>query len=258
MSDSIEVVQLIDAPRERVWAALSQAQHLANWQADRARGGLARGYLKLGWPALGVDTELEVVDYHAERLLVLASGRSRVTFRLEPDQVELTHDGLESSDERDGVRSSWQVSLAVLRHYLDRHFGIPRTVHWSVSPAPSSAAAVNVFYSDQHALNAWLTLQATPIGPAGSRYRMMLRSGEAVSGRVLAHAPDRDLALSWIERDDSALVFRTLPSPFEPDERILALCWSHWGCEDDHPQTSLFFEAALTSLKQLLAAKGNA
>ena len=60
MLDSIEVVLQIDAPRVRLWAALSQAAHLERWQADQAKGALERGRFRLAWPALGVETELVV------------------------------------------------------------------------------------------------------------------------------------------------------------------------------------------------------
>lgn len=256
MSDSIEVVLSIDAPRARLWAALSLATHLEHWQADQAKGTLDRGRLRLAWPALGVETELFVVEQEPERRLVLASGRSSVTFELEPDALRVTHDGLEDDDERDGVKSSWLVALRVLEHYVTHHFDKSRSVHWTVTPAPSTAAAVHVFYSDQHALNAWLTRDGSGIGPAGSRCELTLRWGEPLSGRVLANTPGRDLAITWQEQNDSVLVFRTLPSPLAAGERILALCWSHWECQKHDETTRRQFEAALAQLKQLLATCG--
>ena len=258
MPDSIEVVLRIDAPRVRLWAALSQATHLEHWQADQAKGALDRGRIRLAWPALGVETELFVVEQEPERRLVLASGRSSVTFELEPDALRVTHDGLEDDDERDGVQSSWLVALRVLEHYVTHHFGKPRSVHWTVTPAPSTAAAVHVFYSDQHALNAWLTKSGTGIGQAGSQCAITLGWGEPLSGRVLANTPGRDLAITWQEQNDSVLVFRTLPSPLAAGERILALCWSHWECQKQDEATRRQFEAALARLKQLLATRGQA
>lgn len=258
MPDSIEVVLRIDAPRVRLWAALTQATHLEHWQADQAKGGLDRGRLRLAWPALGVETELVVVEQEPERRLVLASGRSSVTFELEPDALRVTHDGLDDDDERDGVQSSWLVALRVLEHYVTHHFGKPRAAHWTVIPAASTAAAVHVFYSDPHALNAWLTKDGTGIGPTGGHVRLTFRWGEPLSGRVLANIPGRDLAFTWHEQNDSVLVFRTLPSPLDAGERILALCWSHWECQKHDETTRRHFEAALARLKQLLRARGDA
>lgn len=258
MSNSIEVVLRIDAPRVRLWAALTQATHLEHWQADLAKGDLERGRMRLAWPALGVETELFVVEQEPERRLVLASGRSSVTFELEPEALRVTHDGLDDDDERDGVKSSWLVALRVLDHYVTNHFGKPRSVHWSVTSAPCTAAAVHVFYSDQHALNAWLTRSGSGIGQADSRCALTLHWGAPLSGRVLANTPGRDLAVTWEQQNDSVLVLRTLPSPTAASERILALCWSHWECEQRDEPAQRHFEAALARLKQLLATRGNA
>lgn len=258
MPDSIEVVLRIDAPRVRLWAALSQATHLEHWQADQAKAAFDGGRLRLAWPALGVETELFVVEQEPERRLVLASGRSSVTFELEPDALRVIHDGLEDDDERDGVKSSWLVALRILEHYVTCHFGKRRAVHWTVTPAPTTAAAVHVFYSDRHALNAWLTQDCTGIGEAGSPFALTLGWGEPLSGRVLANTPGRDLAVTWQEQNDSVLVLRTLPSPLAPGERILALCWSHWDCQTNDEKTLRHFEAAFARLKQLLTTRGDA
>ena len=115
-----------------------------------------------------------------------------------------------------------------------------------------------MFYSDQHALNAWLTKSGTGIGQAGSRCALTLGWGELLSGRVLANTPGRDLAITWDEQNDSVLVFRTLPSPLAAGERILALCWSHWECQKQDEATRRQFEAALARLKLLLATRGDA
>ena len=147
-------------------------------------------------------------------------------------------------------------AIRLLEHYVTRHFDTPRSVHWAVAQAQGTAAAAHVFFSDQHALNAWLTKHGTGIGAADSRCRLALRWGEQLSGQVLANTPGRDLAITWEERNDSVFVFRTLPSPLAPDERILALCWSHWGCHQDDDATRRHFEAALAGLQQLLANRG--
>src|SRR5688572_25582529 len=92
MPDCIEVVQRIGAPPERLWAGLTEPQHLANWQADRASGRIDDRKLRLAWPVLGVETELSVLEASRERLLVLSSGRSKVSFELEPGVLRLVHD----------------------------------------------------------------------------------------------------------------------------------------------------------------------
>lgn len=254
----IEVVQPLAVSRDRVWTALTDPDHLANWQADLAEGGLARRRLILGWPTLGVQTHLSVVEAETAQRLVLQSGRSTVRFQIHDSALTLNHAGLDDIDEVEGVRASWQVSLAVLHHYVEHHFGVERATHWALETAATSAAEAQVFFSDPAALNSWLTRDGTGIGDTRADYRMTLRWNEPASGRVLARTEGRDLAVTWSERHDSVLVFRTLPAPLQPDHRIIALLWSHWGCQGGDSVTCGQFEAALGGLKRILDEKRSA
>src|SRR5690606_19825901 len=174
MTDSIHVVQPISAPRQRLWAALTEPHHLQNWQADAAEGSVEQGGLRLSWPALGVEAALQALEVQPQQRLVLSSGRSRVSFELARDALRLTHGGLGGEDEREGVRASWQVSLSLLDHYLREHFEQPRSTHWSVVPARTTAETAHVFFTDQTALNAWLTRRGSGIGETGSHCHLHL------------------------------------------------------------------------------------
>jgi uncharacterized protein YndB with AHSA1/START domain len=257
MAHRIKLSQPVTASPKRLWAALTEPRHLKNWQADVADFG-SEGGIQLGWPALGVETELRILEQNREERLVLATGHSRVIFELSAKKLTLEHSGLLGQDEVDGVRASWQVALGLLNHYLDHHFGHSRQVHWSIAPAQTSAATAHVFFTDARALDAWLTQGTTGIGSIGTRCQLKFAWGETLSGLVLAKTTDRDVAVSWTERENSALVFRTLPSPFKPTERILALCWSHWNCTSKDGNTHQGFEGALAALNKLLATRGSA
>jgi hypothetical protein len=82
--------------------------------------------------------------------------------------------------------------------------------------------------------------------------------GETLTGRVLARTPDRDVAVSWNEHGDSALVLRTLPVPGEPNERFLILNWSRWGETEAPPPTQAGLDAACQRLATLLGSAGRA
>jgi uncharacterized protein YndB with AHSA1/START domain len=248
----IQVVQPIAASRDRLWAALTEPAHLANWQADSADGSLARRSLVLGWPALGVHMHLRVLEAEDKRNLTLKSGRSTVRFQIHDSALTLTHGGLDDVDEAEGVRASWQVSLGLLNHYVKTHFGVPRVTHWALETAATTAQEAQVFFSDQAALNSWLTSDGTGIGKVRGDYRLTLRWNETASGKVLVKTEGRDLAVTWAEQDDSVLVFRTLPAPMQPEHRILALLWSHWGCQGSDSTRCHQLEAALSGLKRIL------
>ena len=172
--------------------------------------------------------------------------------------LRLAHSGLLGEDEVEGVRSSWQIALRVLDHYALHHFGQPRHVHWSMTYAPTSAATAHVFYSDGTALDAWLTRGSSGLGEVGSPCSLSFNWGEKLSGTVLAKAENRDVAITWQERNNSVLVLRTLPSPMVPGDRLLAVSWSHWNCTLDDQATQTGFDSALRTLKQRITSRGEA
>ncbi|MBK7579082.1 MAG: hypothetical protein IPI67_02655 [Myxococcales bacterium] len=229
MVPEIHLTQNIDAPESRVWQAVSQARGLMGWQADRVTGSMERGAtVSMAWPALGVSLELDVMEVVDRARVVLASGSTRVEISLRPGRVELTHSGVGEGDEREGVASSWRLSLGLLAHFCEAHGDVERTVRWLIRPARTTPETAHVFFTDPVALSTWLG-DGAMIGRAGSDYALDLGGGERLSGRVLANTPGRDVALSWSEDNDSALVLRTLPRPTEPEERLIVLSWSRWG-----------------------------
>lgn len=258
MTPEIHLTQTISAPEERVWRACSTPRGLMGWQADQVEGDVVLGStLSLAWPALGVALELDVVELVAGARIVLAKGATRVALELRNGGVELTHTGVGDGDERDGVESSWQLSLGLLAHYCEAHPDSSRTVRWLIRPARTTTDAAHVFFSDRAALGTWLG-SGSRIGPTGTRYALDLGGGERMSGRVLANTPGRDLALSWEEDDDSALVLRTLPRPLEPGVRLIVLYYSRWARRPP-PQSRLdLLEAAHHRLVRLLDSKTSA
>ncbi|HEY6597370.1 MAG TPA: SRPBCC domain-containing protein [Asanoa sp.] len=61
--DSIEREIVIAAPVERVWAVLTEPEHIAGWFGDSATGDTSvGGELILGWKEHGNRTRLRVVE----------------------------------------------------------------------------------------------------------------------------------------------------------------------------------------------------
>ncbi|MBI3204959.1 MAG: SRPBCC domain-containing protein [Myxococcales bacterium] len=229
MSPEICLTQPISAPRSRIWRACSSARGMTAWQADEASGELEAGsMLELRWPALGVELSLGVLEVVPERRIVLAKGATRVVLELDDGGVALTHSGVGDGDEREGVSSSWQLSLGLLMHYCESHPESSRSVRWLMRPARTNTDTAHVFFTDRDALASWLG-RGDGVGAAGTRFSLDLGAGETMTGRVLSHAPGRDVALSWEQDDHSVVVLRTLPQPFEPGVRLVVLSYSRWG-----------------------------
>jgi uncharacterized protein YndB with AHSA1/START domain len=247
---TVRLTQRVNAGRSLVWSACTEKRRIEAWQADEARGHVAPNEtLSLHWPSLGVELALSVREMEKERLVTFESGATTLTLELDDGLVTLTHTGLGGGDELAGVTSSWRLSLAQLAHYCERHPENSRSVTWLTDVARTSHQTAHVFFTDPAALESWLG-KGTGIGDVGESWSLEL-AGERMSGKVLANTPERDVALSWTEAEDSVLFLRTLPHP-EPDRRVIVLTWSHWGEDALAERRGRQLEAAHRRLVQAL------
>jgi uncharacterized protein YndB with AHSA1/START domain len=252
LDTSIRLYQPLVAPPERVWRACVEPDLIACWQADEALGSVEPGgKLVLRWPALDTAVQLAVLEVVRHERVVVKNGRSRVEFLLMPDGFAVTHDGLQHGDECEGVASSWRLSLALLAHYLHRHWGRRRRVTWFVRALPTSAETAHVFFSEAAGLGTWLAARGE-IGPQGGEYALRTAWGETMTGRVLSHTRGRDVLLSWEEDGGSTLALRTLPSPRDPDQRLLAVVWSRFSSEKAPDARRAGLSAAVDRLARVL------
>jgi uncharacterized protein YndB with AHSA1/START domain len=106
-------------PIEKVWAAITTPERLADWLADAEVEPRAGGKFRLGWNG-DHGMEGRVVAYEEPRLFAWTwelDGRETVVrFELEPDgdgcRLTLTHSGLSPKAGRGaGVRAGWHAHL---------------------------------------------------------------------------------------------------------------------------------------------------
>jgi uncharacterized protein YndB with AHSA1/START domain len=231
---------------------------MSKWQADVVFGDAATAEsITLSWPALKLSVELEVEEVVPNERVVLVVGPSRLTMEVEPGVVRLTHEGMRSDDEEDGMRSAWRTSLGLLAHGLSKHPERERRVHWITRHAKTTPELSHVYFTDPAAMSQWLT-QTGSVGQEGSSLALKLMTEEPITGEVFANTPNRDVAFTWQEQQDSYIVMRTFPSPRDPDERLLAICWSRWLPGPFPESEARFFEAALGRLAQILERRGEA
>jgi uncharacterized protein YndB with AHSA1/START domain len=213
--------------------------------------------ITLAWPSLHLNVKLEVAELVPEERIVLMVGTSRLTLELEPGQLRLTHEGLRSEDEEDGMRSAWRTSLGLLAHGLTKHRGHERQVRWITHAIRTSPAISHLFFTQSVALAQWLT-RSGEVGLEGTEVELQLLGGERLSGEVLANTPDRDVAFTWREQQESCLVLRSFPSPADPEERLLALSWSRWDAQPFPESTVKNLERSFELLARTLSRKGSA
>lgn len=206
---------------------------------------------------MGLSVRVHVAESVPDERIVYEVGSSRLIIEVEEGSVALTHEGLRSDDEEDGMRSAWQAALGLLEHGIVHHPNLPRHVRWFLQPVTASAGFAHLYFTEQAALAQWLT-RSGAIGEIGTECHLALNWGAQLTGRVLANVPERDLAVSWLEEAESCLVFRTFPSPRSADERLLALCWSVYGRPDFSEQTTQGLQAAVERLGRVLNRAGSA
>jgi uncharacterized protein YndB with AHSA1/START domain len=238
----------IDAPIDRVWRAWTNPEELRRWFTDDARGSAERG-------ATLVWVWRDVVEARAPERVVLETAvpggdvqRLEVTLRRNGDgtSVELAQSGLPEGPGSEAMlqamESGWLLGLAILKQYAEEHFG-QDCRRFFVQRTIGDEAGLDSFFADENALARWLT-RAGGLGEAGDDYRLELRDGASLTGRVLARS-DREVALSWREAGGT-IELKCFPGPEGAVAAVRGTSWTASSSELDAARQS--FSAALDRL----------
>lgn len=251
----------IAAPPEQVYRAWADPEILSHWFPDEARGeAVPGGELVHVWRDFGMELHHRVLEATPNQRLLL-EGKNPAGFpflqeilieRQENETVlRLVHSGFgpdaDLSEELEGVDSGWKMALALLRHYLENHFGVARTSSaLIVKPASFDWERAARCFREQALLAGWLT-EAGAIGDVGEVCDLALRGGGKLSGEVLA-VTGREVAVSW----------RELPGVLElkafaagPDQQMIGARLSAWGTPAERLEPAL---AGLGEAVERLAA----
>ncbi len=252
----------IARPIDQVWRAWTDPAWLAGWHAERVAGEVAPGRaIELHWDSLGMAIELEVAAMEPPGRLVLRGappGRPAQTLTVELDPLEggaatglaIRHEGFvpggAGAEERAGTAAGWRTSARVLAHYLAHHAGRPRRCAAALAPIAAALGDIEPHF----ARPAWLAGEVA-LGDEGAPFAFRLDGGRALSGRVLARALPRQIALA-IDDTAGVLVLRAI----RLDSRaalVGALAWSWQPERPAHPDLVAALEPALA---RLVAALG--
>jgi hypothetical protein len=204
---------------------------------------------------MGLSVRVHVAESIPDQRVIYEVGSSRLVIEVGDGSISLTHEGLRSEDEEDGMKSAWRTALGLLEHGLLHNPNQTRHVRWFLQPVTASAGFAHMHFTEEAALTQWLTTSGG-IREDGSECNLALAWGAHLSGKVLANVPERDVAISWTEEAESCLVFRTFPSPRSTDERLLAICWSIYGHPDFPEQSTQGLQSAIERLSRVLSRAG--
>lgn len=254
---------VVRAPVERVWQAWTEPVELSRWFTDDARGSAEPGdTLVWVWSDFDLEVAQRVVDAKPPERLVLEgrdpSGRvQRLEVTLRPSgratELEVVQSGFPEGSGPDdpmvqAVDSGWTLGLAILGHYVERHFGRDCRRFFLGRTVGGDGARIPRHFRDEEALATWLT-RSGGLGATGQAFRLELHNGETVTGRVLARS-NSEVALSWNELG-AALELKRFPGPAGAVAAVRLSSWTASEAEVEAARRIL--AAALDRLADALA-----
>lgn len=224
---------------ERAWRAWADPEIIAGWFADRAEGNpVPGGQLVHVFESFG-EARYEVVEAEPGERLVLRGHlhgtdfEQRIEVEPEGDQtrIRLIHSGFDASaelgEEFKGIDSGWKLALAILRHYLEHHFGRSKQSLFRMRPAPFDFDTHAALFREPEGLDRWLTKTSRPIR-SGQPVELELWDGRPLDGSVLADS-GREIALTWPEIDGTLELKAFAMGPAGPAIGLRAITWSSDG-----------------------------
>jgi len=208
----VEVSVETSASAEQLWQAWTEVPHVVRWLADDA-SGVAQAGDRISWhfQRFGMHMTAEVLVAEPPRKLLLRAAPSdreptllelHIEQRAETTTLKLINSGFSSDGDSDELirttASGWLMALAMLKHYVENHFGEDRSSFISMSPADFAHPRLKEYFRTGAGLARWLTTSGV-IGPQGSAFELRLRDGSILSGRVLRITPRGEVMLSCSE-----------------------------------------------------------
>jgi uncharacterized protein YndB with AHSA1/START domain len=215
----------IDASREDVWRALTEAEELVRWFPMGARVTPGQGGTMVWSWGEGWDWETRIDAWEPGRLLRLVQDDARpydtegrplppgeaqpariaMEFTLETHRgkthLRLVHSGFGHGaawdNELDGITEGWQAELRSLRHYLERHRGRNRVFGRALV---NTATPRDVAWARLLGPGGFRVTPAEPV--EGGEYEVVAPGGQRFTGTVQLSLPGQTLAGTVRELDD--------------------------------------------------------
>lgn len=196
----------------QVYEAWADPEKVAHWFPDKAEGKAV--------PGETITWIFDKFNYRIPYEVLRAEPGKQFTIRWNPPpgmnagildvtmertegvtRVRLVNSGFREgaqwNDEYEGVDSGWQMALSVLKLYLEKYFGTPRSSFMAMIPASFAFEQLPAVQRTSAGLQKWLTTSGD-MGDVGGLFALELQDGGKVSGRVLAKTK-LETELEWQE-----------------------------------------------------------
>lgn len=243
---AVERTVRIDAPVDAVWQALTDADELTRWFPLEARvtPGVG-GSVWMAWRHGNEvdDTRIEVWEPGRHLRCVGRSGTwlgIATDYHLERDGnrtvLRVVSSGFGEGDAWDDLLraygSGWDFELRGLRHYLERHRGVPRLVASARAPYAAEDAAV---WAQLTGPGGWFGADGVGHLAPGTAFRAQTATGHALRGTVQSVEPPKQWVAIVEDLNDALLrvqlygreasVWLSTYGVPEPDVRALERAW---------------------------------
>jgi uncharacterized protein YndB with AHSA1/START domain len=237
---SMEMEIETTASPEDVWNAWADPARIAQWFVDRAEGWAYKGEVVTWYfDEFGYRVPYNVVESIPGECVILGGeipGRPpfllevRINSAAGHTVVRLVNSGfLEGGnfdEEYEGVVSGWKLTLAMMKYYVEGHFGIDKQTILAMRPADVDFSSLVSWYTEPELMNKWLTRSAEQTLEAGKPYRFILLNGTPVEGEVAAIS-NREVATIWEEQS----AFFELKGWTAGTQRLIAIRITSWNAE---------------------------
>lgn len=235
----VEAEATVEATPERVWEAWASPKHIARWFVDEAKGTIGRSRsVTWIWREFGLEVIYDVVEVEARERLVLRTSMPdgpahELVITVAPEdgertKIHVTQSGFEPGEEGDEAaeagRSGWVLALAIMREYVERHWGEERGGLLLMRPTRIALAELRRLLRTEAGLSLWLT-RAGAVREEGSPVALRLRGGGEITGRVLRVTRD-EAAVSW-EEVNGVLELKTFPGDRGRTAALRVTCWGN-------------------------------
>lgn len=209
ITKSIEV----NVPASNAFEAWTEPAHLVRWFTDGVEGWPGVGStLTLTWKRFGFSVPYKITEMKPSTRVVLKTrlpgvGTQVLTVdlarRAPKTIIKISESGPqnhESDPKESGVDSGWEMTLGLLKNYLENHWGKERETYFAMLPAQFDFAHLRPLFKTTEGLKKWLVLEGEAPSEVGQDYRFKVAENEYMTGKVLAFT-HHEMALSWKEID---------------------------------------------------------
>ena len=221
----------------RAWEAWADPGKLAGWFVDRAVGeGRSGETMTWIFERFGLELPYAVLEsVPGERIVFGPASKDVPPFLLEitltraggDTRIRLVNSGFGASADFDeqfaGIDSGWRMALAILKEYLERHFGMPKATFLALRPAVFEFATLAPWFTEAGRLGQWLG-SGSGVGDVGDGVSLTLFDGATLTGEVLCRTPT-EVALRWTEIGGTC----ELKAFSQGAQRVLCIRGFGWG-----------------------------